>query len=470
MGEQLRGRLEVFGLADLLQWMELNRRSGRLTISRGADRRTLDWQNGEIVYVSGSLPRHRLGVHLLRSGALPAATLYELLARNFTRGPNLSLQVLRGGHDTHEGLSLRIEELARRLLFEMFDWHDARFEYDPDCPVQPILRIGLSMRGQALAFQGVKNLDDTARGRPRRPREDESDPREIPFDKDQVEERFWDLLARAGTSIHPDEARRLFGTFEEFSRRVRGLVREGPSMRPIFEDSAGMLAEILAKSPFDREAVVSVAALAPNLTLDLLTLANALVVDRDNALATAPEAIERLGSRATAVLVERLTASDFPRVPETERSARAVRRASIAAAVSAGRYAERFGITRERGYTLGLLHAACYSDLFEILHTLEFPAGAFRAATIEAYRRILGARLAETWGLPFDFQAVLADDGTDPSAAASLVRTARAALPGCALGPVSREPVDPLWSEEIASEVQMVFEFLGLGTVKLKTG
>src|SRR5712692_1717934 len=148
MTDHFRGRLEVFGLADLLQWMELNRRSGRLTISRGADRRTLDWINGELNYVSGSLPRHRLGIHLLRTGALPAGILYEML-----------------------------------------EWRDARFEYDPAFPVQRILRISLSMRGQALAFQGVKNLDDTARQPPQRRREDDSDPREIPFEKTETEER-----------------------------------------------------------------------------------------------------------------------------------------------------------------------------------------------------------------------------------------------------------------------------------------
>src|SRR5437899_12475486 len=99
MGEHLRGRLEVFGFADLLQWMELNRRSGRLTGSRGADRRALDWQDGEIVYVSGSLPRHRLGIYLLRSGALPASILYELLARSFTGEGNLSRLILDARHD-----------------------------------------------------------------------------------------------------------------------------------------------------------------------------------------------------------------------------------------------------------------------------------------------------------------------------------------------------------------------------------
>src|ERR1700752_2578209 len=59
MTEPFRGRLEVFGLADLLQWMELNRRTGRLILWQGRDRRIVDWRDGQIIYVSGSLPRHR---------------------------------------------------------------------------------------------------------------------------------------------------------------------------------------------------------------------------------------------------------------------------------------------------------------------------------------------------------------------------------------------------------------------------
>jgi HD-like signal output (HDOD) protein len=468
MPEQFGGRLEVFGLADLLQWMELNRRTGRLTLWQGRDRRIVDWRDGQIIYVSGSLPRHRLGVHLLRSGALPAAKLYELLARNFTTPINLTRLILDGGHDSHDGLSLRVEELARRLLFEMFEWRDGRFEYDPDFQVQPILRIGLTLRGQALAFHGVKKLDDSQRRRPRRTKTDEIDPWDSIFEKTEIEERFWDVAERSDENVAPEEARRLFKTFHEFARQVRQLIHSNAAMRPVHEDTAEMLLELLKKSPVDPRAVIPIAALDPYLTLNLMILANALSVDRDNAVGTVPDAIERLGGRAVTVLIDRLSASDFSRVANDDPAAHALRRASVAAAVAAGRYAERYGVTRERGYTLGLLHAVCYADLLEILRTLDFPDGTFRAAAVEAYRPALGIGRAESWGLPLDFQAVIADDGSDPSEAASLVRTARAAVPGCALGAVSSESVDPLWTEEIVNEVRMVFDFLHLGPLKLK--
>ena len=467
MSDHFRGRLEVFGFADLLQWMELNRRSGRLTMTKGRDTRLLDWRDGEIVYVSGSLPRHRLGVHLLRSGALPAATLYDLLARNFTTAENLSRLILEGGHDTLDGLSLRVEELARKLLFEMFEWHEASFDYDPDHRVQPILRIGLSLRGQALAFHGVKKLDDTRRRRRRGERVD--DPEEwVPFLAEETPERFWEVAERAGEDMGPDSGRSAYKSFLEFTDRVRERSRGSVSMHPVHEDTANLLLELLKKTPSDPGGVVPIAALDPNLTLDFLILANALSVDRDNAVGTVPDAIQRIGSRAVLVLIDRLSAPDFPRVTEDDAAARALRRASVAAAVASGRYAERFGVTRERGYTLGLLHAVGYSTIFDVMRSMVFPAGPFRTAALEIYRPALASARAESWGLPLDFQAVLADDGADPSAAAALVRTARAAVPGCAIGAVSSEQVEPLWVDEIAHEVKVVFDFLGLGPVGVR--
>jgi len=468
VSDHFRGRLEVFGFADLLQWMELNRRSGRLTMTKGRDTRLLDWRDGEIVYVSGSLPRHRLGVHLLRSGALPAATLYDLLARNFTTQENLSRLILEGGHDTLDGLSLRVEELARKLLFEMFEWHQASFDYDPDHRVQPILRIGLSLRGQALAFHGVKKLDDTRRRRRRGERLDDPEEWDLPFRPEETPERFWEVAEKAGEDLGPESGRMAYKSFLEFTDRVRERSRGSIAMNPVHEDTANLLLELLKKAPSEPAAVVPIAALDPNLTLDFLILANALSVDRDNAVGTVPDAIQRIGPRAVLVLIDRLSAPDFPRIPEDDAAARALRRAGVAAAVASGRYAERFGVTRERGYTLGLLHAVGYAAIFDVMRSMSFPAGPFRSAALEIYRPALASVRAESWGLPLDFQSALADDGTDPSAAAALVRTARAAVPGCAIGAVSSEQVEPLWADEIAHEVKVVFDFLGLGPVGVR--
>ena len=328
----------------------------------------------------------------------------------------------------------------------------------------PILRIGLTLRGQALAFQGVKQLDDTHRlsRRERRETWEAADAWVIPFLPEGIEEHFWEALERLQAPLDPPEGRGHSMRFHEFARRLRDRLIKNYLMRPVHHDTAALLVELLKKTPLDPQSIVPVAALDQYLTLNLLILANSLSVDRENSVGTVPEALDRIGARAATVLIDRLSSSDFPALPRNDPAARAVRRASLAAALASGRFAERYGISRERGYTLGLLHCIGYSDLFEIVREMNLPAGPFRGAVLETYRPAVGRSRAEIWGLPRDFEAVLSDDGTDPSAAAAVVRKARSAIPACAIGSLPVEGPEDLESDELTGELNMLFEYLGL--------
>ncbi len=442
--------------------MELNRRSGRLIVMRGRDRRVIDWKDGEIAYVSGSNPRDRLGVFLKRTHALPQATIHELLARNFTSGTNLTRLILEGKYDTLTGLSRRAEEHARRLLFEVFEWRDAVFRYDPSRPVEKILRIRLRLRPQALTFQAVKEIDDARRHRRRRT---PAGFREALFERDALDARFWNVIERAGDPLEPGDGRRLFREMLEFADRLRRRLGRIEALRPIHEDSVALLREVLKRKPVDTSAVAPIAALDPFLTLDLLVLANSLVVNRRRSVATAGEALERLGPGPVTVLVERLAASEFPAVPQEDRAGIAVRRASIAAAVAAARQASAFGVPADRAYTLGLLHTVPYADLLAVVERMELAPGRFRAALIAIHRPLVGRLRAEGWSLPVDLEAVMTDEGSDSGPAAALIRAARATLPDCALGALTSTEISAREARATAAEVNRLFEFLSLPPV-----
>jgi hypothetical protein len=455
----LQGQLSTYGFPDLLQWMEMNRRSGRLTVMRGKDRKVIDWKDGHIAYVSGSHPKDRLGVFLNRIGAVPTEVLHTLLATNFTSGTNLTRLLLDGRHDTLAGLSRRAEELARRLLFEVFEWKEGIFRYDPDSPVEKILRIRLKLQPQALAFQAAKRQDD-ARRRRRHP-----SPRGFRgsiFEQDELDERFWRVLEKVGVLIEPGEGRGRLAILREFANRLRRRLGQIESLRPIHEDSATLLRELRKQDRFPPSAVAPIAALDPYLALDLLVLANSLVVDRRRSVATTAQALDRLAPAPVAALVERLAVSEFPRLPVEDRAAVTVRRASIAAAVAARALAPDFGVDPDRAYTYGLLHTVAYGDLLTVAAEMKIAPGPFRAALIDAHRPLVGRIRAEGWSLPADLEAVLGDDGSDDRVAAVLVRTARAALPDCALGSLPKGISPPRNARAIAAEVNALLEFLGL--------
>lgn len=440
----------------------MNRRSGRLTLMRGKNRRIIEWKEGAIAYVSGSHPRDRFGAYLNSTGAIPTETLHSLLALNFTSSSNLSRLILDGRYDTLAGLSRRAEELAHRLLFEIFEWKDGLFRYDPDSPVEKILKIRLKLQPQALAFQAAKRADDAGR---RRRRISRRGFRQAIFEEDELDERFWKVLERVGSLVEPEEGRRWLTQLRAFADRLRRRLGSA-ALRPIHEDSAALLRELTSHESFAISAIAPIAALDPFLAVDLLVLANSLIVDRRRAVATARDALERLGRPAVQVLVERLANSEFPRAPMGDRGAATVRRASIAAAVAARVLAPDFGIDPERGYALGLLHTVPYADLLPVVEEMKVDPGPFRAAMIDAYRPLIGRRRAEGWSLPTDLEAVLSDDGNDPRAAPALVRAARAALPDCALGALPPRSTPPHSARAIAAEANRLLEFLGLPPAK----
>ena len=93
----------------------------------------------------------------------------------------------------------------------------------------------------------------------------------------------------------PEQARGFYRTFSEFTDRVRERARGLVAMHPVHEDTAELLLELMKKTPVDPAGIVPVAALDPYLSLNFLILANALSVDRDNAVGTVPDAIQRIG-------------------------------------------------------------------------------------------------------------------------------------------------------------------------------
>lgn len=454
----LQGDLATFGFADLLQWMDLNRRSGRLTLERGGDRRVVNWMEGEIVYVSGSLPRDRLAAALHRGKALTAPTLYALLARNFTSDTNLTRLILEMGHDTHRELSRRVEELARRLLFEIFEWPDGRFTYDPDSPVERILRIRLKLPAQALAFQAVKALDEAQRAR--KPA-DGPEPAESAAGVPALDPPFWDVVERSGLALDPREGRRREREHHEFTRRLRDRLARFNLLRPVHEDTAELLAKVAARGRLEPSSVAPIAALDPALTLNLLVIANSLVVERRNSVLTAPEALERLGSTATAALAERLSAADFPPVPAGDRAETQIRRASLAAAVAARRLARKHRVKPDRAYSLGLLHAIPYVELVAVAEEMALSPGPFRSALLESHRPLVARLRSEAWSLPTDLEAVLSGTAGD-SPPVALVHAARAALPDCALGPLVAPAGRPGVTRASAAELNRLFATLGL--------
>ena len=478
MPKTLRGTLDTFSLADLLQWLEINSLSGRVTITRGDVRRTVDLKKGAIVYVSSTLPEERLGVFLAARGVLPEPVVYELLAENFVTGKNLTRLILDRKLVPRPKLAETVESLAREVLLDLFHWDGATFEFDPLSRTEDLLHIHLSLRGQVLAFHGVKSVDDSARIRLRAPSlEDVEAAWERDFHTDSLAGAFWSILeSTCRDGVGPATIRDQFYVFNLFADQVHRKLLEPVRPLPIFDDTAAMLLGVL-DSDGDPDKIVQISALDPFLTLDLIFLANSLRSDVDGLTGTAHGAADAVGPDALRTYVGLLAGPASPKTSATDKVERVVRRTALSTAVAASHLASSHQMDLGHAYTLGLLEPLGGYDLLKLLMTMDFERGPFRAATLQHFRTLLGRVLAKKLNFPKSLEEVLGSSGQVTSRSASseqLIFFAKQMISGDQIGRewTSEDPeladryaalaLKPELPREIAQDIQKLFEILRL--------
>jgi hypothetical protein len=461
--EHLFGRIETFPLADVLQWLEVQGATGRLTVRRGADGRKIDWKGGEIVYVSGVRSGDRLGQSLASEGLVPAIRLYEIFARQFVGKRKLSRILLDEGLVPRRRLAAFVRNLAQRLLVESLSWPDGTFSFDPTYATEDVFHVPLRIRSQAVALQAAKQRDDSTRSG----RGDDVAAGglgwEIAFDSDNLADLFWKTREACGETPFEVESERIYHrAFRDMAAALHARLASPLTFMPVFEDTRHHLREM-----FDIEAppgevlarLAGVIRLDPFFALDLLQLANSLVVP-EGPVASVADALERVGMTALREMVEGLSQAGRELAPQAA-IPRTLRRAALAAAYASESLAEQSGqISPADAYTGGLLHVVPYLDILDSMSAASFPPGRFRSAAIEAFRPIVGRVRSHMLGLPMPIQAVIAEDEREPLA--ELVGRGRRSFPRWAVGSASASP-DRNSLPEARRNLERAFRLLDLG-------
>ena len=157
----LSGDLSAFSLADIVNLLAMGKRSGMLRLTRGAETRTLTWQNGEIVFARSNSVRNSLGNFLVRKGiitpeqnALSAAQIDE----NTRHGKVL----VRMGFLSADQLHWAVKQQVLEIVYSLFDWRSGLFEFIEGAPDSQE-RITLAMSTTRIIMDGVQRLDEWAR-------------------------------------------------------------------------------------------------------------------------------------------------------------------------------------------------------------------------------------------------------------------------------------------------------------------
>lgn len=161
-GHILEGNLSAIGLPDILTFLGMVRKTGRLDVLRDDVEKSIWWQDGEIVFATSNVAEEQLPRFLLRNGKI-SPEQYEELQRRMSSETRAGKVLVQMGALTPKDLWWGVKHQVLEIIYGLFTWHTGVFTFAETATETSGERITLSMSTTSIIMEGIRRLDESAR-------------------------------------------------------------------------------------------------------------------------------------------------------------------------------------------------------------------------------------------------------------------------------------------------------------------
>lgn len=157
----LEGSLKEFGLADILQLIYFQRKTGVLTLEGRMDRIRLLFYEGNIIAAESKrrTDTDRIGKILAKKGIIKDEDLKKALELQQTTGEKVGNILIKNGLVTKEQIQELIISQITETVVQLFSWKDGMYEFNPQgVPIDK--DIPITVDTQHLLMEGLRIMDD----------------------------------------------------------------------------------------------------------------------------------------------------------------------------------------------------------------------------------------------------------------------------------------------------------------------
>jgi hypothetical protein len=156
----LQGDLSAVQLPDVLSFVSMVRRSGKLVLRQNDLERSIYWHEGEVVFATSNSQEHTLGRFLLRNGKISEEQWRESIAKLTPETRHGKLLVQMGAISPKE-LWWGVKNQVLEIIYSVFTWSSGDFVfYETTEDIQE--RITLSVNTSSIIMEGIRRLDEGA--------------------------------------------------------------------------------------------------------------------------------------------------------------------------------------------------------------------------------------------------------------------------------------------------------------------
>jgi len=160
--ELMGGDIAAMPLAEILQFLQLQRQTGVLRVSNARSALTISIRQGLVDFVEarGGSEEYRLGRYFLEQGNVTREQLDEVLTTRVASGELTGEALVAAGHATSEALAEALGKQSSELVYDVLRWPYGRFSFtrEPFQPQAESARLGLGIAG--LVLEGFRRVDE----------------------------------------------------------------------------------------------------------------------------------------------------------------------------------------------------------------------------------------------------------------------------------------------------------------------
>lgn len=155
----IQGDITVMPLTDLLQWIDLSRKTGTVIVSRGGTEKKIYVEGGKIIFVSSNKDGERLGEYLHRGSFLEANKIKSALLQSQSMKIHFSQRLIELGYFTTGELRQIIVRHAQEILMDAIDWPSGEFSFHGDTLPSYVIRGTISLNTSELIYKIFQQLE-----------------------------------------------------------------------------------------------------------------------------------------------------------------------------------------------------------------------------------------------------------------------------------------------------------------------
>ncbi len=155
----LRGDLAAMPLPDLLQWVDLAKKSGTVRLLRLDVEKKVYLEEGSVIFVSTNREGERLGEYLRKGSFLEAEKIRSALQQSQAMKTPFTQRLIDLGYFGEDRLREIIALHAEEILLDCMAWDDGSFEFIQDDIPSHVIRGTISLSAIGLIHRLFQEIE-----------------------------------------------------------------------------------------------------------------------------------------------------------------------------------------------------------------------------------------------------------------------------------------------------------------------